>query len=94
MNAEKFKEEMKNPKNIYCLVSSDSKMIDLYVKRFKDAIQADQISYGEIRSFGRLFKKKTLNVLYLEKIATITYLNIINRSDLIKEELMSVPINH
>lgn len=79
MNAEKFKEEMKNPKNIYCLVSSDSKMIDLYVKRFKDAIQADQISYGEIRSFGRLFKKKTLNVLYLEKIDE----SIFNRKDYI-----------
>ena len=33
-------------------------------------------------------------VLYLEKITTIMYLNIINRNDLIKEELMSIPINH
>jgi len=33
-------------------------------------------------------------VLNIERITTIIYLNIINRSDLIKEELMSVPIIH
>ena len=33
-------------------------------------------------------------VLNIEKVATIIYLNIINRNDLIKEELMSIPINH
>lgn len=32
-------------------------------------------------------------VLYKEKIATILYLNIINKTELIKEELMSIPIN-
>lgn len=68
MTSDEFKAELKNPKNVYCLVSSDSKMIDLYVKRFKEAIQADQIVYGKIMPYGRLFKKKTLNVLYTNKI--------------------------
>ena len=33
-------------------------------------------------------------VLQIEKIATIIYLNIINKPELIKEELMSIPIKH
>ena len=68
MTKEEFKLELKNPKNIYCLVSIDSEMVDLYVNRFKNAINADIISYGKIKPSGRLFKKKTLNVLYQPKL--------------------------
>lgn len=68
MNSKEFKEAMKNPKNIYCLVSTDSEMVDLYVNRFKSAIQADLISHGQIKPYGKLFRKKTLNVLYMPKI--------------------------
>jgi hypothetical protein len=69
MNKEEFKKAMSNPKNVYCLVSSDAGMIDLYLNRFKDAIQADQLNYGSIQSTGRLFKKKTLNVIYATKLS-------------------------
>lgn len=79
MNAEEFKVEMQNPKNVYVLVSSDSRMIDIYKKRFMMAIQADNISYGKIMPYGKLFKKKTLNVLYLDKIDE----NIFNRTEYI-----------
>ena len=68
MTAEEFKVELKNPKNIYCLVSSDSKMIDIYIERFKKAIEADQIVYGKILPYGKLFRKKTINVLYVTKL--------------------------
>ena len=68
MTSEDFKKQLDNPKNIYCLVSSDSEMIDLYIKRFKDAIQADNLSYGSIKPYGKLFMKKTLNVLYMPKL--------------------------
>ena len=68
MNGKEFKLAMSNPKNIYCLVSIDSAMIDLYVDRFKSAIKADNIVYGEIKPYGKLFKKKTLNVLYMPSI--------------------------
>lgn len=40
------------------------------------------------------YKEINDEVLSIEKLATIIYLNIVNKSDLIKEELMSVPINH
>ena len=39
------------------------------------------------------YKEIDDELLHLEKIATIIYLNIINRPDLIKEELKSIPIN-
>ena len=68
MNKEEFKEAMKNPKNVYCLISIDSEMVDLYVSRFKEAIHADLLSYGRIKPYGKLFKKKTLSVLYMPKI--------------------------
>lgn len=68
MNKDEFKTAMNNPKNIYCLVSIDSEMIDLYMNRFKDAIHADLVSYGQIKPYGKLFKKKTLSVLYMPKI--------------------------
>lgn len=68
MNKEEFKEAMKNPKNVYCLVSIDSEMVDLYVNRFKEAIHADLVSYGQIKPYGKLFKKKTLSVLYMPKL--------------------------
>lgn len=68
MTGQDFKKAMKNPKNIYVLVSTDSEMIDLYVNRFKDAIQADDISYGQIKAYGKLFKKKVLSVMYMPKI--------------------------
>lgn len=68
MTGQDFKLALKNPKNIYCLISTDSEMIDLYVNRFKNAINADLISYGQIKPYGKLFKKKTLNVIYMPKI--------------------------
>lgn len=68
MNGKEFKEELKNPKNIYCLVSTDSAMVDLYVNRFKTAIGATNVSYGKIKPYGKLFKQKTLNVLYVPKL--------------------------
>ena len=79
MNGKDFKLAMKNPKNIYCLVSTDSEMIDLYVDRFKTAINADLLSYGQIKPYGKLFKKKTLNVLYLPKLPD----NIFDRTEYI-----------
>ena len=68
MNGKDFKNAMKAPKNIYILVSIDSAMIDLYVHRFKEAINAETISRGRIKPYGKLFKQKTLNVLYMQKI--------------------------
>ena len=68
MTGPEFKLALKNPKNIYCLISTDSEIIDLYVDRFKNAIKADLISYGQIKPYGKLFKKKTLNVLYMPKV--------------------------
>ena len=68
MDGKDFKKELNNPKNIYCLVSTDSRLIDIYVDRFKNAIKADNISYGKIMNYGKLFKKKTLNVLYMPKL--------------------------
>ena len=44
MTGQEFKDSLKNPKNIYCLVSTDSKIIDLYIKRFQAAINADKLS--------------------------------------------------
>ena len=56
-----------------------------YLKRIKKQINIPIITnYKDIDD----------EVLYLEKIVTITYLNILNKSNLIKEELMSIPINH
>ena len=55
-----------------------------YIKEMKNEITLPIITN---------YKNIDDEVLYIEKIATITYLNIINRSDLIKEELMSAPIN-
>ena len=40
------------------------------------------------------YKDSDDTVLYIEKVATIIYLNIINKPELIKEELMSIPIKH
>lgn len=68
MNGKDFK-NLKEIKNIYCLVSDDAEMIDLYIARFKAMIKADEINYGSIKSCGRLFKKRTLNVLYLPKLS-------------------------
>ena len=70
MNKEEFKKAISSsPKNMYCLVSTDAAMIDLYVKRFKDAIHADQVIYGTVQATGKLFKKKTLCVLYEPKLS-------------------------
>lgn len=68
MNGKDFKKALQNPKHVYCLVSIDSEMIDLYVNRFKEAIHADLVNYGSIRPSGLLFRTKTLNVIYLEKL--------------------------
>lgn len=68
MTSQEFKLSLKNPKNVYCLISTDSEMIDLYMHRFKTAINAELVSYGQIKSYGKLFRKKTLNVLYLPKL--------------------------
>lgn len=68
MNGKDFKKAMANPKNIYVLISTDSAMIDLYSKRFKEAIGADNISIGTIKPYGKLFKHITLNVIYMPKI--------------------------
>lgn len=68
MNGQEFKAALANPKNVYCLVSIDSEMIDLYAGRFKNAIHADLVSYGQIKPYGKLFKKKTLNILYMPKL--------------------------
>lgn len=68
MNKDEFKEAMNNPKNVYCIVSTDARMIDLYCSRFRDAIHADQVRYGSIQASGLLFKKKTLNVIYEPKL--------------------------
>lgn len=79
MTSNEFKKALKNPKNIYVLVSTDSEMIDLYVHRFKDAINADGISYGKIKAYGKLFKKKILNVMYMPKLEA----NIFDRKEYI-----------
>lgn len=68
MNKDEFKQAMSHPKNVYCLVSTDAEMIDLYISRFKEAIKADQVVYGSIQVTGKLFKKKTLCVLYEPKL--------------------------
>ena len=69
MTGNEFKKAIQNnPNNIYILVSIDSEMVDLYTNRFKAAIGADIVNHGSIRPYGKLFKKKTLNVLYLQKI--------------------------
>lgn len=68
MNKDEFKEAMAHPKNVYCLVSSDAEMIDLYISRFKDAIKADQVIYGSIQVTGKLFKRKSLCVVYEPKL--------------------------
>lgn len=67
MDGKDFK-KITSPKNIYCLVSTDAEMVDLYVGRFKSMINADEINYGDIKSYGKLFKKTILNVLYIPKI--------------------------
>lgn len=79
MTSDEFKSQLKNPKNVYCLVSTDSKMIDLYINRFKEAIKADNIIYGKIDSLGKLFRRKSLCVLYLDKLTE----DIFNRSEYI-----------
>ena len=68
MNGKDFKKALANPKNVYVLVSTDSGMIDLYYKRFKNAIGAENVSFGTIKPYGKLFKQKTLNVIYMPKI--------------------------
>lgn len=79
MNGKDFKESLKHPKNIYILVSTDSFMIDLYVHRFQEAIGAEIISRGKIKPLGMLFKKVTLNVLYMPKVEE----DIFNRKEFI-----------
>ena len=68
MNGNDFKKDLANPKHVYCLISTDSAIIDLYVDRFKKAIKADNVSYGKIKSSGKLFKQTTLNVIYIDKL--------------------------
>lgn len=67
MDGKDFK-RITSPKNVYCLVSTDAEMIDLYIGRFKEMIKADEVNYGSIRAYGKLFRKKILNVLYMPKI--------------------------
>ena len=56
-----------------------------YLKYIKSEITTPIITnYKEIKD----------PILNLERIITIMYLNIINRPNLIKKELMSIPINH
>lgn len=69
MNSEEFKKDLLNPKNIYCLVSTDSKIVDIYVDRFKKAINANKVMFGRIKPYGKLFKAITLNVLYMPKLS-------------------------
>ncbi len=68
MTREEFKQAMSQPKNVYCLVSTDSLFIDDAINRFKDAIKAEKVVYGSIQTTGLLFKKKTLCVLYEPKL--------------------------
>ena len=68
MNGNDFKESLKNPLSLYCLVSTDSALVDLYVKRFKEAIGAELVNHGSVKSMGKLIKKKVLNVLYVPKL--------------------------
>ena len=68
MTGQEFKQALQNPKNVYCLISTDSEIIDLYVSRFKNAIHADAISYGQIIPYSKLLKKTFLNVLYVKKL--------------------------
>lgn len=69
MDGQSFKKEIEiNPKNIYILTTIDAGMVDLYVERFKKAIGATDINYGSIRTGGKLFKSKILNVIYMQKI--------------------------
>ena len=68
MNGKEFKEALKNPKNVYILVSTDSVMIDLYTNRFKKAINATSVSYGEIHQGVNLFNEVILNVIYIQKL--------------------------
>ena len=68
MNGKDFKKALLNPKHVYCLISIDSEMVDLYVSRFKEAIKADRVNYGSIKPSGLLFRTKILNVLYLQKL--------------------------
>lgn len=69
MNGKEFKESLKSPKHIYCLVTIDSGLVDIYVKRFKEAIGADNVNYsGTIKTGVGLLKKVTLNVIYMPKL--------------------------
>lgn len=67
MDGKDFK-KIVSPKNVYCLVSTDAEMIDLYINRFKEMIGADEVNYGSIKAYGKLFRKKILNVLYMPKL--------------------------
>jgi hypothetical protein len=67
MDGKDFK-NLSNPHNIYCLVSIDSVMVDLYISRFKEKIQATKVNYGDIRPGSKLLKEKILNVLYMPKL--------------------------
>lgn len=67
----------------YIRVLGFNKLGRQYLKKIKNDISIPIITnYKDIGD----------QVLYLEKIATIIYLNIINKNNLIKEELMSIPI--
>lgn len=73
MTKDEFKQEiLKNPQKIYCIISSDCGIIDLYVERFKKAIQADTVVYSDsvdnLQPSFSLLSQRTLNVLYLQKL--------------------------
>lgn len=69
MNKEEFKKQLSsNPKNVYCIVSTDAAIIDLYINRFKQAIGAGKVVYGSLQNSGLLLKKKNLYVIYQPKL--------------------------
>ena len=68
MNTIEFKEALKSPKKVYCLVSSDSAIIDLCIARFKQAINANRVVYGDIYKSNKLLKQTNLSVLYMSKV--------------------------
>ena len=69
MTGDEFKKEIKSsPKNVYCLVSSDGAIIDLYLKRFKEAGHANRVVFGEIAPSMNLLKQITVSVLYQPKL--------------------------
>lgn len=69
MTGQEFQQEIKtSPKHVYCLISTDGAIIDLYIRRFAKAIGADKVVYGEIAMSNNLLNQKVLSILHKPQI--------------------------